>query len=227
MLVHPGPFVPVTVYVVVVLGLTEAEAVLSPVVQLYVFAPVAVRVADWPSHIVTELAVTFGAAVIVTFDTAVFWQPFASVPVTVYEVLEVGLTEMFAPVPPELHEYELAPLAVKLTATPEQVDGELTVTAGRALTVILNVCGEEIQPAAEVAVPEIVPVVCTETDDAVKLPIFPVPEDASPIDEFEFVQETVPVEAVKLGTETEAPEQTAVEVIAVNVGSGFTVTVTV
>ena len=51
--VHPAALVPVTVYVVVALGVTVLLAPLpNPPDQLYVLAPLAVIVEDDPEHIV-------------------------------------------------------------------------------------------------------------------------------------------------------------------------------
>jgi hypothetical protein len=121
--VHP-PDVPVTVYVVVPLGFAvtdEPVVELNPVagLQVYVFAPLTVRVADCPLQIemfgdtVNVMLLT----VIVTWAVAV--QPLASVPVTVYVIVEDGLAETLAPVVllrPVAgdHEYVLAPLAVNV-----------------------------------------------------------------------------------------------------------------
>jgi hypothetical protein len=57
------------------------------------------------------------------------------VPVTVYDVVEVGVTEIGLVVCPELHEYESAPVAVKSALSPEQMVGEFTLTTGNGLTV--------------------------------------------------------------------------------------------
>jgi hypothetical protein len=61
----------------------------------------------------------------VTVATADPEQPF-EVPVTVYEVVEVVETEIGFVVSPELHEYESAPVAVKVAEPPSQIVGELT-----------------------------------------------------------------------------------------------------
>jgi hypothetical protein len=82
--VHPA-VVPVTVYEVVVAG--EAFAVFTPddkapALQTYVAAPLAVKFAVVPSHIVGEFTVIAGNGFTVTVAIAVFVQP-EVVPVTV------------------------------------------------------------------------------------------------------------------------------------------------
>jgi hypothetical protein len=83
---QPAAEVPVTVYVVVVVGLTVTEAPDKlPGFQVYVAAPDAVSVADPPTQ--TEefeaVAVTVGNPLTVTKTVAVFTQPGPFEPVTV------------------------------------------------------------------------------------------------------------------------------------------------
>lgn len=63
-LLHPGPFVPVTVYVVVDAGLTTTdEPVNDPGIQVYVDVPLAVSVALPPVQmVVLDVTVTVGCA---------------------------------------------------------------------------------------------------------------------------------------------------------------------
>ena len=98
---HPAVLVPVTVYVVVELGVTVMLAVLPPVFQLYVFAPLAVSTDVAPLHIADGLAVavTDGNGFTVTLIDVVLLQPLAKVPVTVYVVELVGVTVLVFPVP--------------------------------------------------------------------------------------------------------------------------------
>ena len=100
--VHPAVFVPVTVYVVVPLGVTVMLAVLPPVFQLYVFAPLAVNTDVAPLHIAAGLAVavTDGNGFTVTLTVAVPVHPAVLVPVTVYVVVVLGVTVMLAVLPP-------------------------------------------------------------------------------------------------------------------------------
>ena len=92
--VHPAAEVPVTVYVVVDAGVTVADAVeIFPGIQLYVEAPLAVSVVEDPAQIeFVPVAVTVGSAFTVTVIVAVFVHPAAEVPVTVYVVVEAGVT---------------------------------------------------------------------------------------------------------------------------------------
>ena len=75
--------------------------------HIYVEAPEAVSVALLPLHIVEEgetLMLTVGRELTVTVLVAAFVQPSAFVPVTVYEVVVVGLIEIAAVVcPPGAH----------------------------------------------------------------------------------------------------------------------------
>ena len=71
-----------------------------------------------------------GLGPIVTVATAVLEQPCASVPVTVYEVVEVGDTEIGFVVSPVDHEYDVPPVAVNVAVAPEHIVGELTAIVG-------------------------------------------------------------------------------------------------
>ena len=142
--------VPVTVYDVVVAGVTEIGFVRSPVVHAYEVAPAAVKVAAAPAQIVGELTVVIGNGLTVTVATAVEEQP-KEVPVTVYEVVVAGVTEIGFVRSPVVHAYEVAPAAVKVAEAPSQIVGELTVVTGIGLTVTITVA-ELVQPAAEVPV---------------------------------------------------------------------------
>ena len=101
--VHPLTAVPVTVYVVVIVG---QALTLAPVVALsavagdhvYVFAPLAVNVAQFPEQIVAGGTVTVGFGLIDTVIVAVDVQPAALVPVIVYVVVAVGQALTVAPV---------------------------------------------------------------------------------------------------------------------------------
>ena len=102
--VHPAAEVPVTVYVVVDVGLAvtvDAVVLLKPEegLQLYVFAPPAVNVVDCPKQIATGgETVTTGNGLTVTVTCAVAVHPAADVPVTVYVVVEEGLAVTDEPV---------------------------------------------------------------------------------------------------------------------------------
>ena len=61
-------------------------------------APFAVRLIDSPSHIIPELTDRFGTGSKPTFDIDVPTQPLISVPVTVYEIGELGVQITFGPI---------------------------------------------------------------------------------------------------------------------------------
>jgi hypothetical protein len=103
---HPDPFVPTTVYVMVVAGLafTDAPVVaLNPAAGLheYVAAPDALIVTEVPEQILFEGAginVTVGEGLMDIVTLSILVQPFAFVPVTVYVVATVGFAFTDAPV---------------------------------------------------------------------------------------------------------------------------------
>lgn len=108
-LVHVLASVPLTVYTVLKEELAVTvlpEVALSPPAgdHEYVFAPFAVSVMLLPAQIVPLFTVTIGSAFTRTEVVAVFTHPFASVPVTVYAVVEEGVAltddpeEVFKPV---------------------------------------------------------------------------------------------------------------------------------
>jgi hypothetical protein len=85
-LAHPLASVPVTVYVVVTDGLTEAEeSVKLPGIHVYDAAPLAVRVVLLPTQteVLDAVIVTVGDGFTVTVSTEVLVQLFPAVPVTV------------------------------------------------------------------------------------------------------------------------------------------------
>ena len=85
-------------------------------------------------------AVTEGIGFTVTVTVAVPVHP-AVVPVTVYVVVVPGETEMLAVLPPVLHEYVVAPVAVRVEDDPAQiVAGEAVApTTGLGFTVTVTV----------------------------------------------------------------------------------------
>jgi hypothetical protein len=92
---------------------------------LYVAAPLAVKVAVEPGHILGLFTVTVGEGETVTVATAVLVQ-LAVEPVTVYEVVAPGFTEIVLVVAPVLQLNATGTLvgvltAVKVTAPPGQV----------------------------------------------------------------------------------------------------------
>lgn len=82
---QPAAEVPVTKYVVLVMGLTEMGDPLDPLLQAYVLPPVALKSVELPTHIVelaAEAPITGSALTeILTDEVAV--HPAALVPVTV------------------------------------------------------------------------------------------------------------------------------------------------
>lgn len=74
------PLLPLTVYTVVVEGVTVTLVELEPVLQVYVFAPVEVRVADCPAHTVAEFTASVGVEFTETVAVLTALQlPFAPV----------------------------------------------------------------------------------------------------------------------------------------------------
>lgn len=141
--------VPVTVYVVVVPGLTEIVDVVAPVLHEYVPAPLAVSVVEPPEHIVAGAAdvVTVGVVFTVIVTVAISLQPLV-VPVTVYVVVEAGLAvtdAVFVALKPVegLQVYVVAPPAVNTVPVPPvHIDEEVgvTVTVGGGFTVTGTDC---------------------------------------------------------------------------------------
>jgi hypothetical protein len=156
--------VPVTVYEVVLAGETKTEEEFSPELHKYESAPEAVNVAFPPEQIVGELTSTANDDPMLTIATAVSEHPL-EVPVTVYEVVELGETETEEEFSPELHEYESAPEAVNVAVPPEQIVGELTSTAndGPMLTIATAVSEHPLE--VPVTVYEVVLVGETEMEE--------------------------------------------------------------
>lgn len=117
----------------VIAGETVVVAALLPFVQEYVIAPDAVRVVDSPEHITGEFTAKTGSGVTVIVEAVVVEQPF-DVPVTVYVVVEAGLTVIAEVDDPLLQEYEVAPAAVNVEDCPAQILVDATVTTGNAVT---------------------------------------------------------------------------------------------
>ncbi len=86
--------VPVTVYVVLVVGDTLVVFVFAVVLQLYVSAPVADKVTGLPAHVVVLVVTTCGKAFTsIVMVSVVVAQPDAS-PTIVYVVCAVGVNTM-------------------------------------------------------------------------------------------------------------------------------------
>jgi len=118
-LLQPLASVPVTVYVVVDVGV-KAIALFTLLFHAYVVAPDPLKVTAVPAQTVWLIpALTLGAATTVTVACAVLLQPLASVPVTVYVAVDVGVkaTALFTLL---FHAYVVAPDPLKVTAVPAQ-----------------------------------------------------------------------------------------------------------
>jgi hypothetical protein len=205
--VHPAASVPVTVYEVVEVKLTVIGLAEEPFDHEYVLPPLAVKTASAPEQIVGEFTEITGSGFTVTVATAVPVQPVASVPVTVYEVVERGVTVIGLVEDPFDHEYVFPPLAVKTASAPEQTVGELTEITGSGFTVTVVTAVPE-HPAA--SVPVIVYEVVLVGVTVIGLELAPV-----------FHEYVLPPLAVKIAS---APEQTVGEFTEIT-GSGFMVTV--
>jgi hypothetical protein len=96
-------------------------------------------------------AVKVGTGLTLTVETAVLVQLLPFLPVTVYDVVTVGVTLIDAPLCDVLQLYVVALLAVKVTGVPAQTVAEFTVTDGVGFTFIVVVF-ELIQPLAAVPV---------------------------------------------------------------------------
>lgn len=85
-------FVPVTVYTVVTTGASVMQAVLAPVLQVYVLAPAAQMVCVVPAQMVEVNGETVktGAASTTTVVVATVVQPARLVAVSVYTVVTLG-----------------------------------------------------------------------------------------------------------------------------------------
>ena len=113
-------------------------------------------VVDDPAQMVAFVTVvpTLGVLFTVINRVAVFTQPFALVPVTVYVVVVTGDTFIVVPVkPPGCQIYDTAPVPVIDVVEPEQIVEFVTVvpTVGNELTVITRVA-VAVHPCELVAV---------------------------------------------------------------------------
>src|SRR5262245_23800068 len=95
-LVHPLAFVTVTVYVVVEVGLTVIEAVVAALLHKKDVPPDAVSVVEPPTHMdgLDGVMLQTGNGFTVTVVEQELVHPFTFVTVTVYVVVDVGLTVM-------------------------------------------------------------------------------------------------------------------------------------
>src|SRR5258706_457619 len=124
-LVHPLALVTVTVYVVVIVGLTVIDAVVAPVLNRKDVPPDAVSVAEPPIQItgLGQVILHTGNGFTVTTLEHELVQPLALVTVTVYVVVTLGLTEIEAVVAPVLQRNDVPPDAVSVDEPPTQIAG--------------------------------------------------------------------------------------------------------
>ena len=153
---------------------------------------------------------TVGDAFTVIACVAVAVQPLAAVPVTVYVVVEAGVTVTGVPFSdPGIQLYVDAPLEESVVEFPEHIVGEpaLAVTVGLVFTVISCVAMDEHPPVVPVTVYVVVAAGETVTG---------LPGKDPGIQLYEVAPDAVSV--------AELPEQmVAVEVETVTVGVGLTV----
>jgi hypothetical protein len=91
-------------YVVVVLGDTVMLDDVAPLLHAYVLPPLTVSVVLSPLQMTLSPVIAgVGNALTVTVILVFAWQPLASVAVTVYVVVVLGVTVMLAAVDPLLH----------------------------------------------------------------------------------------------------------------------------
>jgi hypothetical protein len=109
---------------VVTLGLTVMFGVVAPVLHRNDTPPAAVSVCEPPGQIVTGGQIEHvGPGVTVTVVEQELVQPFASVTVTVYVVVTVGVTVIEAVVAALLQRNDVPPAAVSVDGPPEQLVG--------------------------------------------------------------------------------------------------------
>lgn len=125
----------------------------APLVQLYVSAPLLVKVAEPPEHTSVLLnaapAVTVGEGFTITICAAVAGHPALLTPVTLYELETEGATVNVAPGEVAVAQlYVAAPLTVRVAVLPSQtrVGVALVTKVGVGFTV--TVIMEELTPQA-------------------------------------------------------------------------------
>ena len=107
--------VPVTVYVELELGNIDIVFDVDPLDHKYVAPPDTERFVDFPRQTVDEVTEIIGFGLTVTVEVAVEEHPIASVPVTVYVEVELGVTDILVDVDPFDHKYVEPPDAVSVT----------------------------------------------------------------------------------------------------------------
>jgi hypothetical protein len=154
--------VAVTVYVPEVV-IVFVDPFPIPLFQKYPLPPLAVKTTLPPvQKVVVDAAVITGvgkALTVTTVAALIDAQPLASVDVTVYDAAAEAV--YVSPVPtvddPLLQEYDVPPLAVKTTLSPEQKDvgaplAEIVGVDGKGLTVIVPIVVIVPQPPVNVTV---------------------------------------------------------------------------
>jgi hypothetical protein len=120
------------------IGATPIVFVDKPVLQEYVFAPLAVNEVVWPEQMIDEFTVTVGNG----FTTTVVIVKPEQAPVSpITEKVEVfaGDITIEEPTDPLFHVYVVAPVVVNVAVWPIQMVGLFTVNDKFALMVILAV----------------------------------------------------------------------------------------
>ena len=149
-LLHPSVDVPVTVYTEVVVGVTIITVVVAAVLHVYELAPLAVKLAELlgQTAIGFELIPMVGEGFTANVTVFTFEQP-NDVPVTVYTIVDDGLTIILEVVAEVFHKYVLAPLAVMLEELPEQtsVGFALTETTTVFIFTVIEIVFVFVQPS--------------------------------------------------------------------------------
>lgn len=127
--------------------------VVALVLHKYVDAPLAVNIVEFPKQIAVDVTATVGNALTVIVPTAVLLHPVVAVPVTVYDVFVVGVTDIVDVVAPVFHEYVDAPLAANTAVFPVHTDADVATMVGKLVTEIVPTA-VLLQPAAVVPVTE-------------------------------------------------------------------------
>jgi hypothetical protein len=171
--VQPPGFVPITVYVVEVAGVTVTLLPEKlPGCQLNVAAPEAVSVEEFPEQMLPPpSAVTLGVLLTVTVTVCVPEQ-LPEVPVTVYVVVDGGVMLMLLPERlPGCQLYVVAPVALNVVPEPEQiVETPLMESGANEFTVTVTTLVEEQLPFTPVTVYVVVEVGVTVTLLPFRLP---------------------------------------------------------
>jgi hypothetical protein len=131
------------------------EAVVAALLQRNVVPPVAVSVDEHPTQIdgLAGVMLQTGAGFIVTVVEHELVHPLASVTVTVYVVVDVGLTVIEAVVAALLQRNDVPPVAVSVDEPPTQTDGLAGVMLQTGAGFIVTVTEQElVQPLAFVTV---------------------------------------------------------------------------